>query len=214
MKKYIPLVLFILIPFTQLHSQTSIGVIAGLNLQSLTGDSPDNTSYAGSTGFMYGLSAETKIFKDFKLMIQPNYSLTETIIQVDIGREDPVDSFRVKLDYFRVPVIAKIEALNGVTYFLSGLDMGFLSKATIQNYSETSDEADLKDGINEFDLAAMFGVGVKFKLSRFFVLGIEGRYSQSLLNMSKDNTGTQFSNLPSRFRQAGFQFLTCISYNL
>ncbi|MBK8983662.1 MAG: PorT family protein [Ignavibacteria bacterium] len=191
------------------NAQTTVGFIGGLNLQSISGDAPQNASYGSKTGYMFGVTAETNVTKDVKIILQPNYTLYQTIIEFDIGREEPIDSMNVKMSYFRVPFFAKIEAFNGVTYFLSGLDFGFLQDSKIQDINKTTDERDISDSFEKFDLAAAFGVGVKFPVKRL-IISAEGRYSQSLLNLSKEN----FNSLPSRFRLSGFQFLTYISYIL
>ncbi|HRI86523.1 MAG TPA: porin family protein, partial [Ignavibacteria bacterium] len=174
---------FIILSAADLKSQTTVGLIGGLNIQSISGDAPQNASYGSKTGYMFGLSAETNITKEIKIVLQPNYSVYRTIISYDIGREDPVDSMNVKMSYFRVPVLAKLEAFNGVTYFLSGLDFGFLQDSKIQDINKTSEEKDISESFEKFDLAAAFGVGVKFPVKRF-VISAEGRYSQSLFNLS------------------------------
>ncbi len=195
-------------------AQTSLGVIGGINLISISGDAPQDVSYSGGAGYMFGLSAETRIGKGIMLMLQPNYSHTQTGLGVDIGEEYPKDSMNASFNYFRIPLLAKIEAFNNVTYFLSGLDVGILKDAKIQDVNKTKEETDISDNLNKIDLAAVFGVGVKFKLSPKFNLGLEGRYNQSLLNLSKNDNGNSINNLPSRFRQSGFQFLSCITFNL
>jgi hypothetical protein len=194
-------------------SQTSIGIIGGLNLLSVSGDAPEDASYSGGAGYMFGVTAEIKIADKIKLMLQPNYSHTQTGIGIDIGEEDPKDSFDVSFNFYRIPLLAKIEAFNNVTYFLSGLDFGFLKDAKIQDVNKTKDAKDISDKINDIDLAAVFGAGVKFRVSNFN-LGIEARYNQSLINMAKDNNGQTFDDLPPRFRQSGFQLLSCITFNL
>ena len=204
------ILLFFALTYTaQMQAQTSIGIIGGLNLQSVKGDAPADVSYGSKPGFMIGINAERKIANGIKLVLQPNYTLSQTKLSFDIGEEELKDSMNVKMVFIRLPVLAKIEAFNGVTYFLSGLDFGFLQEAKIQDVNKTSEERSIKDSFESFDLAAQFGVGVKFPI-KGLLLSLEGRYSQSLLNLSKKS----FDSLPSRFRLSGFQFLTNLSYNL
>jgi len=208
-RNFLVLIFSILVLSVVSNAQTTVGLIGGLNMQSISGDAPKDASYGLKTGYMFGISAEANVSKEIKIVLQPNYTLYQTVIAYDIGREDPVDSMNVKMSYFRVPVFAKIEAFNGVTYFLSGLDFGFLQDSKIQDVNKTTEERDISESFEKFDLAAAFGVGVKFPVKRF-IISAEGRYSQSLLNLSKEN----FNSLPSRFRLSGFQFMTYISYIL
>lgn len=197
----------------QVKAQISVGIIGGLTMQSLSGDAPVNASYSKGTGYMIGLSVEHRIGNGINLMLQPNVARTQTVIGIDIGEEEPKDSFDVKLNFIRIPLVVKVEAFNGVTYFISGVDLGILQSAKIRDVNKTKEEKDIKDDFNEIDFAALFGAGVKFKLAKKINLLFEGRYSQSLTNLSKDNQGAAFSNLPSRFRQSGFQILTSVLYN-
>lgn len=209
------LITFCLLRFqTDAIAQTSVGIIGGVNLLSLSGDAPSGASYSGGAGYMFGISVETRIGNGIKLMLQPNYSHTQTGIGIDVGEEEPKDSMDVSFNYYRIPILVKIEAFNNVSYFISGLDLGILKDAKIQDVNKTKDETDITDRLNDIDLAAVFGVGVKFRLSNKLNLGIEGRYNQSLLNMAKDFNGASFNNLPARFKQSGFQFLSCISFNI
>ena len=178
---------------------------------SLSGDSPDLTGYSGNGGFVYGLSFETNITKDIKLMIQPNSSSYGTMIGYDVGEEELKDSIELNVSYYRLPVLVKFEALNNYTYFISGLDLGFLNEATYTDVNKTIDEKDISDSFNSFDLAAVFGAGIKFPVSHF-VASAELKYSQSILNASSNVPEVQFNSLPSRFRFSGFQLIANISY--
>jgi hypothetical protein len=195
---------------TLIKAQTSIGLFGALNLQSISGDAPTDVSYGNKPGYVFGLTAETEIADGIKLVLQPNYTLSQTKIAYDIGERDPKDSMNVKMTFIRIPLLAKIEAFNGVTYFISGFDFGFLQNATIQDENKNTEEKTITDNFESFDFAAMFGAGVKFPINRFQI-SLEGRYEQSLMNLSKDQN---FSSLPERFSLSGFQFLTYLSYNL
>ena len=206
----IALVFFVINSTTLIKAQTSIGLIGGLNLQSISGDAPTDVSYSNNPGYIIGLTVETEIEDGIKLVLQPNYTLSQTKIAYDIGEKDPKDSMNVKMTFIRIPLLAKIEAFNGVTYFISGLDFGFLQSATIQDENRNSEEKTITDNFESFDFAAMFGAGVKFPINRFQI-ALEMRYEQSLKNLNKDQN---FSSLPERFSLSGFQFLTYLSYNL
>lgn len=97
---------------------------------------------------------------------------------------------------------------------MSGLDFGILSTAKVYTTNNKSNEKDLYDNINKFDLAAIFGAWAKIKVSKKFNVLFELRYSQSIMNQNNNNSGAAFEDIPARFRTAGFQFLTYLSFNL
>jgi hypothetical protein len=192
---------------------SSIGIFGGADLTSISGDAPEDVSYSGNIGFLGGISVEFNITEDIKLLLQPMYNVKGTKILYDIGENEPRDSLRLKFDYIRVPVLAKINAFNGVTYFLSGLDIGFLLNSVLYDIEKINGETDISEFVNEFDVAALFGFGVKFNV-KSNSLYFELRYSQSLLNMSDNSINKFDSYLPTRFRLSGLQLLTGFNFNL
>ena len=192
---------------------SSIGVFAGADLSFLTGDAPKDASYSGKPGFLAGLSVEFNLNKDIKILLQPNYSLRNTKVLYDVGDPELRDSLLVKFNYFRVPVVVKINAFNGVTYFLSGLDFGYLLNSKLSKTDIPSEETDISYLVNSFDLSAVFGFGVNFNI-KSNSLYLELRYSQGLLNMSNNDVNKFDSYLPTRFRLAGLQLLTGFNFNL
>jgi hypothetical protein len=190
----------------------SIGIFGGLDYSKLTGDAPKDVSYANGIGYQGGLSVEFNVTEDIKILFHPQYSRKTVSILYDIGEDDPVDSMRLRFDYIRFPVILKVMAFNGVTYFTSGLDPGYLSKAVVQDKEGINPETDMMDYVNQFDLAATFGFGVNFKIKKYDLF-LEIDYSQSIINMSSD-TPKFNSDLPQRFRLSGLQFNTGFYFNL
>ena len=192
---------------------SSVGIFAGSDLTSLSGDAPKDVSYGSKPGIMAGISVEFNITDDIKLLLQPMYSIRYTKGLFDIGEPDPLDSMRTKFEYIRVPLSAKINAFNGVTYFVGGLDFGYLLNASLYDIEKVNGERDIKNILNEIDLAALFGVGVNFKIASNF-LYFELRYEQSLLNMSNTDANANSGYFPSRFRLGGFQLFTGFNFSL
>jgi|GEM_PF-3225542 len=93
-------------------SQTSVGFFGGANLQKLIGSAPIGGSYSGNLSSILGISLETKIYKDIKLVLQPNYTNISTAINVDINRTETVDSFTVDMSFYRIPVLANLKHLT------------------------------------------------------------------------------------------------------
>lgn len=192
---------------------SSIGIIGGIDNSGLSGDAPKDVSYSGNFGFTGGLSIEFNITNNIKLLLQPVYSLKSVKILYDIDEEELFDSLRLKFDYFRFPLLVKFTTLNEYTYFLSGFDAGYLSKAVLYDKDTPDDESDIAEYVNKFDLSAMFGVGINFKI-KTHNLYAELRYSQSILNMSNNDVEKFNSSLPTRFRLSGLQFLLGYNFNI
>jgi hypothetical protein len=192
----------------------SVGVFGGLDYSKLTGDAPEDASYSSGIGYQAGISAEFNITKDIRILFQPQYNLKTVKVLYDIGEDEPLDSLRLKFTYIRFPVLVKIMAFNGVTYFLSGLDPGYLSKSTAQDTKGITDERDISTYVMEFELAATFGFGVNFNFIKPHDLYLELKYSQSLLNLSDDSVQKFDSSLPQRFRLSGLQLNAGFNFNL
>lgn len=148
MRKVLFLGLFVLFSVATVQAQKfNWGPKAGLNISSLTGDVPSTKSLAG---FNAGLFAEIKVLK--LLAIQPEvvYSTQGTAFE-DFEGESVED---LKLDYINVPVLAKLYIFN-LVYFEAGPQFGFLMNAK-------RGSTDIKDDIEDTDLAIAAGLGVSF----------------------------------------------------
>ncbi len=183
-------------------AQGAVGLIAGLNNSSIKGDAPEGITWGGKSGFTIGLAGELRLTDDVNLLVQPTLTSRGSSLGVEVqGMEEPVDSGSVSLDYVSVPVLIKVMAASRRTFVTSGLDFGFLTGATL---TEGSEESDVKDAVEDFDVAINFGFGGVVYAGNPNVT-LELRYSQSLLNLSKGTEGD--TQLPTRFRSSGFQFL-------
>lgn len=184
-------------------AQVSVGAVLGVSRTGLSGDKPDNTSFSTRTGPIAGLVLEIPVAKDVAIVFQPGYRQSGTNIGFQVpAQEEPVDSLSARLDYFSLPILLKVITNGGRWYVTSGVDLGFLTSATLSTVSGAQ-ENDIKDTLTDFDLAVIFGVGRMFPVGRPRITA-EIRYSQSLLNLAGDSTG---QDLPARFRASGFQLL-------
>ncbi len=212
-----PLVIFSIMLFVALNpgisfSQFKLGITTGINMTSISGDAPEDAGYSKGTGLVFGLTGEYNITRDLIINIQPRYVQKKGKIYYEVNKEDPVDSFETELDYFSLPLILKIPALTSITFFNGGIDISYLSKASIRNIIGESIEKDMTDNLNKFDLSFLFGFGLSFKVFKNVRLDAEARYTQSVSNLGK-NTELIFNGaLPERFRSSGLQLLTNIYY--
>lgn len=180
----------------------TLGVVGGLNLSSIKGDAPEQVKWGGKTGLILGLVGEFRLAQDVRLLLQPTLTTRGSSLGVTVeGQEEPVDSGSVSLDYLTLPVLVKVMAGNGRTFVTSGLDFGILTGATLE---EGDNEEDVKDRVEDFDVAVNFGFGGVVFSGRPNV-SLELRYSQSLLNLA--NSTTTEEALPVRFRSSGFQLI-------
>ncbi len=183
------------------HAQVSVGAVLGVSRSGVSGDRPDGTTFSTRTGLIAGVVVEIPITDEVHLVFQPGFIQRGASIGVDVGEPEPVDSLELQLDYLSMPVLIKVISNNRRLYVTSGIDIGYLSSATL---TDGSSETDLGPILNDLDLSVIFGVGWMIPIGRP-AFTIEMRYNQSLTNLN--DTATTPANLPARFRSSGFQLL-------
>lgn len=184
----------------------SLGLTGGLNRSSISGDRPEKIKYAKTTGLQVGGFGEFRFLGDTQLRIELNYSQRGTQLGHELpDKREPNYSGQLDLDYVSLPVLLKISSPGGRLYTVSGLDFAILTSATLKD--EGLDDIDVKDQLLSSDLAINFGFGGMVRRDRPQV-GLEVRYTQSLLNLGED---VQLeSGIPVRFRSGGLQFLVSV----
>ena len=196
--------LLLIIAPLRLAGQGAAGLVGGLNFASIEGDAPRGVSYGTKTGAVFGLFGEIALTEDVSLLLQPTLTQRGTSLGVEVkGMEEPVDSGSVTLSYFSVPVLIRVMAGNQRTFVTGGLDLAFLTGATLK---EGSAEEDIKDRLKGSDIAMNFGFGGVVRRGSPAVT-VELRYSQSLTNLSNREVEVGGDKLPVRFRSSGFQLL-------
>jgi len=198
--------LFTTVGSSTLVAQISIGAVVGLSRSSISGDKPANVSYSTRTGLVAGAVVEVPVSKSVRLVFQPGFVQRGAKVGVAVPNQtERVDSGAVELDYISMPVLIKILANNGWLYVTSGIDVGYLSSATLV---EGTTETDVSASLKSYDIAVMFGVGGLIPIGRPS-LSLEARYNQSLTSLNENVTFPNTSLL-ARFRSSGFQFLAGI----
>ena len=188
-----------------------LGFQAGSNSSGLSGDSPSGVSLGKQSGLATGLIAEIRISEDVWLSAQPMYlqrGATSTIAVSD--QVEKLEGPSISLDYFAVPILARIAADNGRTYMVGGVNPAFLLEAEIMDGDVTTDAS---SAVSSFDLAADIGFGVLFPV-KSAVLNVELRYEQSILNLAANDREDADDGFPARFRSSGFQFLAGLTWPL
>ncbi len=190
--------------------QVNLGVFGGASLTDLAGDAPLGTKYENTTGIAAGILGEFRLGNDIWLSLQPMYVEKGSDLLVDFKPMGEPDTLGFALDYIMLPILLKLVSRNGKTYAAGGLDVGFLSAATIGAADES---VDVRNSLNKIDLSADFAFGVMLPIGRPALM-LEARYTQSILNVAKPNPDFDPGTLPTRFRSSGLQLFGGLLYPL
>jgi hypothetical protein len=192
-----------LVEATSANAQFAVGAQVGVNLTSLSGDAPSNTSYKSGTGFAAGIVGEIPLAENVKLSLQPMYLQRPFTLAVKLPEEEEErDSVDFRLDYVTMPILLKVVTGSGKTYVSGGVNLGYLVDATATTSTGSSDVSRL---FHEIDLSADFAFGVQLPIGSP-LLTLELRYEQAILNIANSEENPDEESLPVRFRTSGFQF--------
>jgi hypothetical protein len=210
MTKSLPglLLVFLLFSTTWGTAQHLIGVFSGVNSSILAGDAPEKANYKSLIGLNAGVHFDLKLSKTLYLSMQPSYSQEGTKIFYNVGKnEEPVDSFRIRLNYFSLPLMLKVMTPNERFYALGGVETGLLSNYHVRSHDE---EVDMDIDIETVNIVVHFGAGIKIPLG-LPKLFIELRYTQGLLNLTDEPV---LESYVPRVKTSGFKVLAGIEFPL
>ncbi len=189
-------------------AQSHVGVFGGINSGRLSGDMPDKAYYKGLVGLNAGASLDLSLSAGIMLSIQPSYSQEGTRVFFDVAKKkEPVDSIRIRLNYFSLPLMLKVQSSSERFYALGGIEAGFLADHVISSHDE---DLDTDISIESFNIAMHFGAGLRIPLGmpRLF---IELRYAQGLINLTDEPVLESY--IP-RVKTNGFKVLAGIEFPL
>jgi hypothetical protein len=188
--------------------QSYIGAFIGFNSSKLSGDAPANSSYNSFMGINAGVNFDIKLAKSLKLSFQPSYSQEGTKISYKVaGQEEPVDSIKIRLNYFSFPILLKVVTANNRFYAIGGIEAGALLNSFISSHDV---KEDIQIEVQSWNLAVHFGVGLRIPLG-FPNLYVEARYAQGLVNLTDEPLDTEI--IP-RVKTNGFKVLVGIEFPL
>jgi hypothetical protein len=180
----------------------NLGLVVGLDRTELQGDEPPNFRYKADSGYLVGAVVEFSLGRDVLLSLQPGYLHSRTDIAYKDKRAGVVrDSLKLDVDWFVLPVVARIKSSSGALFATGGLDFAWAMGGGI---SDGATETAADTFIREVNLSAIVGAGLEFRAGRNRITA-ELRYRQGLVNSARNDEGTTLSALPTRFRFAGFQ---------
>lgn len=189
--------------------QTKIGAFAGLNSSKLLGDIPANSTYTKMMGGNFGAILDLKLGKSLYLSFQPSFSQEGTKIAYNVkGEPEPVDSIKIHLNYFSLPILLKVTSTNQRFYALTGFETGMLLNSSIDVGGQLGQDID--SDIAQVNFAIHFGAGIHIPVG-FPSLFVELRYSQGLVNLTNEPLNT---NIVPRVKTTGFKILAGIEIPL
>jgi outer membrane protein with beta-barrel domain len=157
---------------------TSKGVRGGINLSTtnITGENDSGTQDWQPRGVFGGFIA-WRAFSWLELQPEVLYAMKGA------KREEFGISSKLLLDYLELPVLARFS--RGGTarswYVVAGPSFGYLLRArTRADFGDATEELDIIDDVERFDLEIVAGAGIEF--GRFLV---DGRYGHGLSNIDK-----------------------------
>ena len=202
--------LFSLFPYL-LFAQFTFGFMGGTNIGKFGGVEPRDVSYTSHTGLNFGFLLGYRFNEDVSLTFQPTFSQRGS--NIEVGEDTFFDSLQVyeaRIDFLAIPLSVRVDSDNGVTYFVSGLEIAIpLSSGMFHD----EEKIDLSDWLKKADILASIGMGLHFSLGKPQFI-IEFRYYQGLVNFNskdgKDGDQLLFQN----FKNSGFQFIAGLEWEL
>lgn len=196
--------LFFIICSSTSSGQSYVGIFAGMNSSKLTGDAPEKAKYKSLKGANVGAYIDIKLGKTIWLSLQPSYSQEGTKVSYNVsGKEAPVDSIHIRLNYVSLPLLLKISSTNERWYALAGIEAAMLQNNTVKSHDV---EQDVDLSLVEWNVAMHFGAGLRIPVGwpRLFV---ELRYSQGLVNLTDEPVDESY--IP-RVKTTGFKLFAGI----
>lgn len=188
MKKTLVFIAFIFFYTLNCFSQNKqkYNLSAGITNSSLRGnelikDNDSRLDYLIGVGITYHLKNKLSLKGEVNYVRKKISSIRTVYNEFThlISKTEEVTNF----DYLSIPILLKFEfGNNNRLYINAGPSMSFL----LNTHSEIiSQEDNLNDNANIFDLAISAGLGKKFELDKTNSLTIEVRHSLGLLNTSR-----------------------------
>lgn len=186
MKKFLFLI-FAIASFSQMQAQY-IGVRAGYNHSTLSGDTSQGSSVRGNHGIYAGVTLEFPLSRFFSFQTEASYSRIGAKIS-----SPSVGNTNLTLDYLIVPALAKINIYEGLSLH-TGPQFNFL--VNNNDFSFEKDEVFTtvsRKAVDSFDMSLVVGVNYRTSFGWCF----EARFSQGLTNILESEesslTNTGFS---------------------
>ena len=193
MKKTILLMSISLLAVITATAQHRFFITPGLNLAKADYGPATDANFKSQMGFDGGVGAELHLTKHFSIQPEINYSMQ------GLKAEQSGYQTLIKMNYITVPVLAKLQPVEGFSAF-AGPQVGFLTSATAKSGDEPKQQA--KSELKALDYFGVFGLEYRFPIG--VVIG--ARYQWGFRNVI-DIAGTdvELKNNALTFR-VGYSF--------
>lgn len=196
MKTRIILTVFlVLVSINKISSQNEmrIGVNAGVNASQFKGFSYVEDMTVIKPGFLIGAYFEYYLDDNWSLKANLNYERKsykdkESGILID-ENDQIIDEFKnvVHYNFISLPILAKYDiGQSNKFYANAGPNFNYRLNTIVKTDGFLSGKSTLTT--NQLDLALLVGFGMKFHLNDINDLNLELRYSNDILNLSKEKT--------------------------
>ncbi len=198
------IVFFLLLP-TILSAQISLGMMVGANIGKFGGVEPPDISYTHRTGSNVGVTAIFRITRDVSLAFQPTYSQRGSNIETgEDTRWDTLKVYQVKINFLVLPLFVRIDADNGITYFVSGLEFALPLSAEVVFQDQSWD---ISHNLSNTDILASIGMGFRIPFGQKNHAMLEVRYYQGLVNFNYSSEEEKKRVIYENFKNSGFQIM-------
>ena len=194
MRFLVPALIAIFAGVTPASAQISSGVKGGVNYADVSFDGDEGVPSSGRAGWLAGVFATIPI-GPFALQPELIYTVKGTFLDINTFEPDYI------VDYLEVPVLARVQ-LGKRLYAAAGPSFAFRVRARNRiSFGGSTEEIDIKDEVNSFDLGVVGAIGVEF--GRWVV---DGRYTYGLSDSDADTSDAVKIRNRVVSLSAGFKF--------
>ncbi len=197
---------------TEMEVKTRFGIKAGVNSAQFK---VNNDAYTPSsaapdashkTSFHAGAFVNVPIGGNFRLQPELIYSGQGSKIGETVTTNAGTRTFRYEEDlhYVNLPIMLQLQSPGGF-YIETGPQLSYLIDAKTKGTTpiSTTDETDMEDMRDNFDIAWAAGIGYTTRIG----LGIGGRFNYGFRNIVKENSsGVSMGDLENRVIQIGLTY--------
>jgi hypothetical protein len=158
-------------------AQVSYGVKGGVNVANVSFDGEGDVPSSARVGLLAGVFATVPVGGPFGVQAEAVYTVKGASLDVA-----GIESAYI-VDYVELPVLARMR-LGRTLYVAAGPSMAFKLRARSRvSFGGSTEEVDLDDDVESFDLGVVGAVGIEF--GRWT---LDGRYTHGLSDSDADTT--------------------------
>jgi hypothetical protein len=209
--KFLPLIIILVAFGMEASAQYSVGLHGGMNLSNYSGKY-QNSNFETKTGMVLGLVVQKQQNDWLSFQAELNYDQWganyNRVINDGIEYTTEYNDIEQDANYLTLPLLAKFDIGEKHKVFgFGGLYFGYLLSAningteTVTNKTDPDDvettpvNRDYKDDISNFDMGAVLGLGVDFRVSDAMGIFIDGRYNWGWVNTASPGEGNLFNSV-------------------